>query len=85
MLIKIIDADPDFVEALKTSTGTATGSKAYAQAAASYSSLSQQVMQSLIDKGKLLNRIDHLERVIEDARSAAAQLLERTGQSEFDL
>jgi hypothetical protein len=85
MLVKILDADPDFVEALKTSTGTTTGSKAYAYAAANYSQLSQKVMQSLIDKRALLNEIDRLERIIEGARSAAAQLLERTGQSEFDV
>lgn len=85
MLIKITDADPDFVEALKISTGTSTGSKAYAYAAERHGTLCRMIDDLRIQNDRLKSDLSRSRAVIEGARSAAAVLLEKTGQADLDL
>lgn len=85
MLVKILDADPDFVKTLKAQTRQNTASKAYAYAASRY-----QVLRVEIDDQRYLIEaleadVARLKQVIEGARSAAAQLLDRTSQAEMDV
>ena len=83
MLVKILDADDDFVESLKRETGATTASKAYVKAAESYYP-DQQLISLLRHQAKIdCGRIERLQSVIEGARSAAAHLLEKTGQPDL--
>lgn len=83
MLIKITDADDRFVEKLKTATRTSTGSKAYAKAAADYDYLVKTVDWQKGEIARLEELIRVRDQVIEGARSAAALLLEKTGQADL--
>lgn len=85
MLVKILDADDQFVELLKSQTGTNTASKAYAHAAECYGMYltANGLLELEIDT--LRHKVARLESVIEGARSAAALLLDRTSQTDLDL
>ena len=85
MLVKILDADPDFVETLKRQTQTATASKAFAHAADRYQHLRLAIQDQEILIESLTADLAKANRIIEGARSAAAQLLEKTAQSEMSL
>ncbi|OSN64801.1 MULTISPECIES: hypothetical protein [Pseudomonas syringae group] len=80
MLVKILDADPEFVEALKSQTGTTTASKAFVHAADRYQHLRVKIDDQRILIESLTSDLARANRVIEGARSAAALLLEKTGQ-----
>ena len=85
MLVKILDADDQFVESLKHATGSTTASKAYVNAAESF--LSNRELIALL-RGRAeedFAKIQRLESIIEGARSAAAQLLDKTSQQEIKL
>jgi hypothetical protein len=85
MLVKILDADPDFVESLKNQTRTNTASKAFVYAAERYESLNSTI-EDLKRRIHLLElRHDVALSVIEGARSAAALLLDRTSQADLDV
>ncbi|MFS2127441.1 hypothetical protein [Pseudomonas sp. Pseusp97] len=83
MLIKIPSADDKFVESLKRATGCATGSKAYEKAAAEFDYLTKTVAWQKGEIARLEGVIASRDRVIENARSAAAVLLERVGQGDL--
>lgn len=83
MLIKIPNADDKFVESLKRATGVATGSKAYEKAAADYDYLVKTVAWQKGEIARLEGVIRQRDQVIEGARSAAALLLEKTGQGDL--
>jgi len=83
MLIKILDADPDFVEELKTATGATTASKAYARAAASYAFLQHTIDALRKDNERYERQLQVKSQVIEQARSAAAALLDKTSQGDM--
>lgn len=85
MLVKILDADPDFVETLKRQTQTTTASKAFAHAADRYQHLRLAIQDQEILIESLTADLAKANRIIEGARSAAAQLLEKTSQSEMSL
>ncbi|WP_413791121.1 MULTISPECIES: hypothetical protein [unclassified Pseudomonas] len=77
MLVKILDADSDFVEALKRQTRTNTASKAYAHAAFEYQLLRNQIGDLEILVESLQTELDAANEVIQGARTAAALLLDR--------
>lgn len=83
MLIKILDADPVFVEQLKASTGATTASKAYLYAAENHQLLRAQVGDLLSEVASLKRQLQVKARVIEQARSAAAALLDKTSQGDM--
>lgn len=85
MLVKILDADGAFVEALKVQTGEKTASKAYQRAAHDYEPLRAQVGDLLAENAALRRKVLIANQVIEGARSAAALLLDKTSQQDFDL
>ncbi|WP_122669807.1 hypothetical protein [Pseudomonas viridiflava] len=80
MLVKILDANPEFVEALKSQTGTTTASKAFAYAADRYQHLRCEIWDQAVLIESLTSDLAKANRVIEGARTAAALLLEKTGQ-----
>lgn len=83
MLVKILDADPDFVETLKRRTGTTTGSKAYAYAADRHHTLTSMIDDLRIQNDRLKSDLIRARSIIEAARSAAAQLLDKTSQTDL--
>ncbi|WP_350600659.1 hypothetical protein [Pseudomonas sp. 65/3-MNA-CIBAN-0223] len=85
MLVKILDADDQFVDALKSQTGCTTASKAYVHAAEHYEPLRAQVGDLLSEIAALRRRLSVANQTIEGARSAASALLDRVGQSDLDV
>lgn len=83
MLIKILDADAEFVERLKRNTGCTTASKAYVYAAENHELLRAQVGDLVSEVAALKRRLDTAHRTIEGARSAAHLLLEHTAQRDM--
>lgn len=83
MLVKILDADPDFVDSLKLSTGASTASKAYAYAAEHHADLRAQIGDLHSQNAALSRRLELALRTIDGARSAAALLLEKTSQRDL--
>jgi hypothetical protein len=83
MLVKILDADPDFVDELKAATQSTTASKAYAKAASSYSFLQHQIDALRLDNARYERELLEAHQTIQRARSAAAQLLEYTSQGDL--
>jgi len=81
MLIKLSDFDDDLAERLKSRTGQSTGSKAVLEAANQYLPLLLKLDHRDREIEDLRRRLDRANQVIEDARSAAAQLLDKTGQT----
>lgn len=82
MLIKF-HADDELAERIKAMYGQRVASKAFLMAAAEAPDLycKADELSDLVEAQKY--EIQRLKRVIEQARSAAAQLLERTGQSDL--
>lgn len=82
MLIKF-DADQVLVDQLKAFTGQAVGSKAFHIAARDALELSDQLrdMRRQLESARETIRVQR--RTLDAARSAAAQLLEATGQGEL--
>lgn len=80
-LIKF-DADPGMVDRLKMHTGERVASKAYKFAAEDVPDMSAEIrdLHRIVDDQKL--EIRRLKAVIEQARSAAALLLEKTSQAD---
>lgn len=84
MLVKILDAEPEFVEALKSATGSRTAAKAYVQAAERYQG-NQDLIATLSDRVQDLRlEVARLRGVIEGARSSASLLLEQVSQADID-
>ncbi|AOE85626.1 hypothetical protein [Pseudomonas sp. TCU-HL1] len=83
MLIKIPDADDAFVEKLKRQTGSSTGSKAYAKAAAEYDFLVKTVEWQKREIARLEELVAVRDQTLKGARSAAILLLEATGQGDL--
>lgn len=81
MLIKF-DADQEMVDRLKMYTGERVASKAYKFAAEDVPDLTGQIrdLRRIVEDQKL--EIRRLQVVIEQARSAAALLLEKTSQTD---
>lgn len=81
MLIKF-DADADLADRLKAHYGQRVASKAFAMAAEDSWDLycKNNELHDVIDAQRL--EIRRLQAIIEQARSAAAQLLERTAQTD---
>ncbi|WP_413469791.1 hypothetical protein, partial [Pseudomonas congelans] len=65
MLVKILDADPDFVESLKRSTGASTASKAYVYAAERHADLRAQIGDLHSQNAALNLRLELALRTIE--------------------
>ncbi|QQQ52891.1 hypothetical protein JJQ97_12160 [Pseudomonas syringae] len=80
MLIKIPDADEQFVESLKTFTCTTTAASAYRMAAMNYELVCLDLMNRKAELLRQDREIERLRSIISGARSAAALLLEKTGQ-----
>ena len=85
MLVKILDADPEFVQTLKSQTGANTASKAYAHAAECYGMYVNANALAVLEIDRLTAKVASLEATIEGARSAAALLLDRTAQQPLDV
>ncbi|HBP5704442.1 TPA: hypothetical protein L6B19_18095 [Pseudomonas aeruginosa] len=85
MLIKIPDADDDFVARLKAATFQTTGSKAYAKAAEAYQPLKDEVDKLRAELASVRRELQSARQTIEGARSAAAQLLERVAQGDLGV
>lgn len=81
MLIKF-DADQEMVDRLKMHTGERVASKAYKFAAEDVPDMAGQIrdLRRIVEDQKL--EIRRLKAVIEQARSAAALLLEKTSQTD---
>lgn len=81
MLIKF-DADQETVDRLKLHTGERVASKAYKFAAEDAPDLAAEIrdLRRIVEDRNL--EIRRLKAVIEQARSAAALLLEKTGQAD---
>lgn len=81
MLIKF-DADQDMVDRLKLHTGERVASKAYKFAAEDVPDMAAEIrdLHRIVEDRNL--EIRRLKAVIEQARSAAALLLEKTGQTD---
>lgn len=82
MLIKF-EADESLVAQVKALTGQAVGSKAFHAAASEALSMLEQIMQLKQQVADLRATVQTQRRVIEAARSSAAQLLEVAGQADI--
>ncbi|MBZ9566062.1 hypothetical protein [Pseudomonas sp. P116] len=80
MLVKILDADSDFVETLKRQTRTNTASKAFLHAANQYQHLRLAIGDLEILVEALQMELKEANEIIEGARTAAALLLDRVSQ-----
>lgn len=83
MLVKLNDCPDDLVTDLKRLTGEATASKAVFRAAVEYERLLLELEQTRQSLDLQSLEVLRLREVIEGARSAAALLLERTGQGDL--
>ena len=83
MLIKLADFDDALAEKLKAQTQQTTGSKAVLKAAEDYLPLLWKLSEQEKEIADLRRKLAAAAQVIEGARSAAALLLERTGQGEL--
>lgn len=82
VLIKF-EADQATVDYLKVFTGQATASKAFLSAAQSAVELSAEVRQLRAELERVTETLAVQSRVIDQARSSAAQLLEHCAQSDL--
>ncbi|MFO3664298.1 hypothetical protein [Pseudomonas amygdali] len=83
MLVKILDAEPEFVEALKSATGARTAAKAYVQAAERYHANVDRIATLNQTVQDLRLEVSRLRGVIEGARSSASLLLEQVSQGDL--
>lgn len=83
MLVKILDADRDFVETLKAITGETTASKAFETAAARYVRLLEDNRHVTGLAHRQHVEIQRLRGILDGARHAAALLLEDVGQDDL--
>lgn len=83
MLLKITDFPDDLADQLKARFASSTASKAVLAAASSYLSVSASLDSALEAVEARDLEIRRLRSIIEGARSAAALLLERTGQTDL--
>ncbi|RFF52926.1 hypothetical protein [Xanthomonas campestris] len=83
MLVKILDAEPAFVEELKRLTSQKTGSKAFMHAAEQYGPLHVYNLTLADQVTELRTEVARLQGIIEGARSAAAVLLDQVAQSDL--
>lgn len=85
MLIKITDFDDALLEQLKQRTFQTTGSKAVLKATQDYLVTLKENEHLMREVADLQRRLALAEQVIEGARSAAALLLEKTGQTAMEI
>ncbi|WP_341523994.1 hypothetical protein AABC73_13460 [Pseudomonas sp. G.S.17] len=85
MLVKILDADDDFVETLKRQTSTNTASKAYAHAAFQFQLLRGRIVDLEYHVESLQNELDDANSVLEGARAAALLVVEKTSQARLKI
>lgn len=78
MLIKITDFNDDLAERLKTFTQKNTASSAVRSAATKYMEACERNISLASDVGDLRLEIRRLNLIIENARSSAAVLVEKT-------
>ncbi|SDW65351.1 hypothetical protein SAMN05444064_105259 [Pseudomonas syringae] len=83
MLVKILDMQECYVDMLKEATGSKTASGAVEQAAIAYLAQKESMKEIATQCDSLQRRLDAALRIIEGARSAAALLLEKTGQRDL--
>ncbi|MFG0540465.1 hypothetical protein ACF8EA_09700 [Pseudomonas sp. YQ_5] len=83
MLVKIPDMDDDVIAELKRTTGTRTGSRAVYLASLGYLEYHKICAEQDKEIADLRQKLAAAAQVIEGARSAAALLLEKTGQTEL--
>lgn len=83
MLVKILDADVDFVEALRAATGGKSAAKAYSIASSEYMGLRSTVREQQLEIATLRMKLEAASVVIERARFAAAALVESAGQKDL--
>lgn len=83
MLLKITDFPDDLAASLKASTHEATASKAVLAAAYSYAGLLDDVVALNQQVLELQTEVLRLRAVLQGARSAAALLVEKTGQGDL--
>lgn len=83
MLVKILDADEVFVEKLKALTGEGTASKAFLKSALMFDFYLQKTGDLTDQVCRLQDEARRLKQIISGARSAAALLLEKTGQEDL--
>lgn len=83
MTLVKFDADPAEADLMRMHYGEKTASKAYAKAATDALQLYRQTqhLQETIEMQRI--EILRYQRIIEQARSAAALLLEKTGQGDL--
>ncbi|MBD8617286.1 hypothetical protein IFT69_26655 [Pseudomonas putida] len=85
MLVKILDAEAEFVEQLKICTKTTTASKAYAQAATSYPRMQETIQALREDNLRLEQKLFEANQTIQRARTGAKGLLDYVSQNSLDL
>jgi hypothetical protein len=83
MLIKLLDFPDDLADSLKVCTGEATASKSVFRAASRYITLLDDAHQMASDLSTARLEIARLKLIIENARFAAHQMLDRTAQAEL--
>ncbi|WP_367597495.1 hypothetical protein [Pseudomonas fulva] len=85
MLVKILDMDAATVDALKAVTGRKTASGAVETAALAYLAQRTTIHDLRDQVAQLTAQLEVAKRTIEGARSAAALLLEKTGQTAMEI
>lgn len=83
MLVKIPDMNDEVIAELKRTTGARTGSRAVYLAALGYLEYCKIVPELDKEIAQLKGRLTAALQVIEGARSAAALLVEKTGQGDL--
>jgi hypothetical protein len=83
MLLKITDFPDDLADSLKFQTAQGTASKAVLQAAVSYIPNLEQILSLRHHNELQAIEIQRLRNLIEQARSAAALLVDKTSQGEL--
>lgn len=80
MLVKILDADPDFVQALKSQTGMNTASKAYAHAADRYQLLRVQLSDKQYEIESLEAEVEQLKATLQEVYESSLKVVNTLGK-----
>ena len=80
MLVKILEADPDFVQALKNQTGMNTASKAYAHAADRYQHLRVQLSDKEYEIEALEAEVEQLKAALKEVYESSLKVVDILGK-----
>ena len=83
MLLKITDFPDDLAETLCAITGERTGSKAVMATIREFMRLTEWEASAQLRMAAMALEIERLNHIVEGARSAAALLVEKTGQGDL--